>query len=260
MIGLDSGLPLLWDYAGVLVGFLMSLMIMSYLLRENLLARGAQYLLVGAGLGYAAILAWSNVLWPRLFVPLIDASDDLRFDSELLISNWLPLLLGLLLWIGGLDLLRSRSGPSRRPSLRILALLPASILAGVGLGSGLAGAIQGTLIPQFLRAAFLGSFSPGALETGPTGLLTLFITGGTMLHLYVGSGRLPAGSPRLLSAIVQVWSWVGLRALWIASGFIFARLAASRLTLLIARMEYFLFGWQESEVWPLLQALLRGGG
>ena len=67
----SSGLPDALRAAGPLLGFLISLAIGSYLIRDNFLARLAQYVLVGAGLGYLAVLVWRNVLWPRLFAPLV---------------------------------------------------------------------------------------------------------------------------------------------------------------------------------------------
>ena len=66
-----SGLPGALQDAGLVLGLVISLTIASYLIKDNLLARLGQYVLVGSGLGYMAVLAWRNVLWPRLFAPLI---------------------------------------------------------------------------------------------------------------------------------------------------------------------------------------------
>jgi hypothetical protein len=175
---------------------------------------------------------------------------------------WAPLGLGLILWLAGIDALRGstagRPSPLRR-GLRLLAILPMGILAGVGLGVGIAGAIQGTLLPQFLRGADLGlpAGPPGFLMMG---ILTLLITTGALLHLQVG--KMSAATQRLpafLLSILNGWGWVGERALWLAAGFLFAQLFTSRITLLIARIEYFLFDLRTSDLWIWLSARIGGG-
>ena len=72
---------------GLWVGLLTSLALASMLLRDNALARLAQHILVGAGVGYAVVLAVRSVLWPQLVGPLLRAPDA---------SPWRWLLAGLL--------------------------------------------------------------------------------------------------------------------------------------------------------------------
>ena len=60
------------------------------------------------------------------------------------------------MWLGGLDLLFKPPGKrSGRLLLRLLAVIPAAILAGAGLGVGLSGALQGTFWPQLAAAVDL---------------------------------------------------------------------------------------------------------
>jgi hypothetical protein len=269
MTPFSSSLPLVWENIGFVTGLLLSLALFSFILRDNWLVRVAQYLLVGVSLGYAAILAWQSVLLPRLLRPLLDQSIFLVQASAVptrapLLLVWIPLVLGLILWIAGIDHLRGWSSRDRhwpRIWLRSLAILPLGIMAGVGLGVSMAGAIQGTLAPQFLRAAAIGvplDMPPGALLLG---LLTLLITGGALLYLQVGDAEIQGHTiPAFLRFFVRGWVWVGQRALWLAAGFLFAQLFTSRMTLLIARLEYFLFELRSSELWLWLQAVLTGGG
>ena len=56
----SGGLPGSLHDAGLLLGLLISLAIGSCLIRDNVLARFAQYILVGAGLGYMAVVAWEQ--------------------------------------------------------------------------------------------------------------------------------------------------------------------------------------------------------
>lgn len=269
MTPLDSSLPPVWANAGILIGFVFSLLILSFVIRDSWLVRAAQYLLVGVTLAYTVVLVWSNVLWPRLFLPLLTSPIAL-FDSrgqptDQLWQGWLPLAAGLLLWAAGIDHLRQRSTGGGQPWLRHLAAFPLALLVGVGLGAGVAGAIQGTLLPQFLRAGEMGQSFTGEPSLLLTGLLTLLITGGALLHLYsgqtAGNERLspPRQFPVLLRPMLNGWAWLGQRALWLAAGVIFARLFASRITLLIARLDALFFSQQTEALWRWLLALFGGG-
>ncbi|MBX2998692.1 MAG: hypothetical protein KF893_09310 [Caldilineaceae bacterium] len=263
MTPFSSPLPPFWDHLGVVVGFLLSLAIFSFILRDTWLVRLAQYLLVGVSLGYAAVIAWQSVLWLRLFRPLLDAArPTFPPTMDALWLYWAPLGLGLILWLAGIDALRGsiagRPSPLRR-GLRLLAILPMGILAGVAVGVGIAGAIQGTLLPQFLRGADLGlpAGPPGFLIMG---MLTLLITTGALIHLQVGKvAAVEWKLPNFLLSILNGWRWIGERALWLAAGFLFAQLFTSRITLLIARLEYFLFDLRASELWIWLSARVGGG-
>jgi len=261
---LDSPLPPVWESAGFLVGFVFSLLILSFIIRDSWLVRAAQYLLVGVTLAYTVVLVWSNVLWPRLFVPLLEnplpLPDSAGQIAPVLWNGWLPLAAGLILWAAGIDYLRARSSESPNRWLRHLAALPLALLVGVGLGAGVAGAIQGTLLPQFRRAGAMVQLLDATPPLLLAGLLTLVVTGGALLHWQLGTptgddSRFPLG----LRPLLMGWAWLGERALWLAAGVIFARLFASRITLLIARLDALFFSQQISELWRWLLALVQGG-
>lgn len=291
----SSDLPGTLQDAGLVLGLFMTLTISSYLIRDNFLARLGQYVLVGAGLGYMAVLAWSNVLWPRLFAPLISGpSAWLLAPEQSLLTSGLPLLLGLLMWGGGVELLFRPSGrPGRRQFLRLLAVIPAAILGGVGLGVGVSGAVQGTLWPQFTAAfQFSQGDAFGASQAPNTAgqalwlvrFFTLLITGGVLIHLQLGrtaganeNGPSPQQSSQmentesvaerrespfrvLMRSLLLVWEGIGRRALWLAAGIVFARLVAARFSLVLARLDYLMFDVPRSELWQLLWAAVRGAG
>ena len=263
MTPLDSSLPPIWGNLGLLIGFVFSLLILSFVIRDSWLVRAAQYLLVGVTLAYTAVLAWSNLLWPRLFLPLltspVSSIDGRGLPTAQLWTGWLPLAAGLLLWAAGIDQLRQRSTGGGQAWLRHLAALPLALLVGVGLGAGVAGAVQGTLLPQFWRAAEMGRSPAGAPALLLTGLLTLLITGGALLHPYSGQA---AGDesrfPALLRPALNGWAWLGQRGLWLAAGVIFARLFAARITLLIARLDALFFSPQADSLWRWFLALMGG--
>ncbi len=287
MSPLSSGLPGIMEDAGLVLGLVVSLMIGSYVVRDSFLARLGQYILVGAGLGYTAVLVWRNVLWPRLFAPLL--ADPMSWQSAGetgFLNLWLPFVLGVLMWGGGLELLRRP--PERlggRRLLRLLAAVPAAILVGVVLGVAVIGAVQGTLLPQLDAAAAAADGQAGAGQARwLVRFLTLLITGGVLIHLQFGPnagggengspapGSLASedaeaadeGRPRLYRVLfltlLRVWEGIGRRALWLAAGIVFARLVAARFALVVSRLDYFLFEVPRSDLWQLIWAALRGAG
>jgi hypothetical protein len=240
--------------AGVWVAFLFTLMIFSALAGDNPVSRLAQHVLVGAGLGYAAVLAIRHVLFPRLIVPILAGQGTL-------ITAWIPLSLGVILLLAGLDrsIWQTSSQHDPLPSWRIglhgAGRIVVALLLGIGLGAGIMGTLQGTMIPQYVRAAQIG-FGRGASDYGPlVGALTLLLTTATLMHLFVDRERHLRQQPAYVRNVIGGWLWIGQRALWFASGLIFARLIASRLSLLIARVAFLRGAIMESGLWAWLAAL-----
>ena len=64
--------------ASVALGFLLSLMVFSYLLGDNPLFRLATHLMVGIGTAYAAVVVIESVLVPQLVIPLCGSGDRRR--------------------------------------------------------------------------------------------------------------------------------------------------------------------------------------
>lgn len=261
MISSIQTLPLFWQAIGLLTGILLTLALFSFVLNETILFRATQYLLVGVAVGYAAVLVWHSVLLPRLIEPLFSRPPEAFLLQEMPGSPrfWfqlMPLLLGALFWLG---LLKREGQPGRW--LRALALLPAGIVAGVTVGVGIAGAIQGTLVPQFFAAADVQRGESFWLS----GLITLLVSSGVVLHLHSYRLLEQDTENRSIAAATAAWllrplAWIGQRALWLAAGVIFARLFAARTLLLIDRLLYLLFDLRDTAVWSWLQALIQGGG
>lgn len=171
MTPLDSSLPPIWENLGLLIGFVFSLLILSFVIRDSWLVRAAQYLLVGVTLAYTVVLVWSNVLWPRLFLPLL-TSPLAILDSggqsggqptAQFWTGWLPLAAGLLLWAAGIDHLRQGSTGGGQPWLRHLAAFPLALLVGVGLGAGVAGPFRAHCSPSSGGPGRWASPWPGVL-------------------------------------------------------------------------------------------------
>jgi hypothetical protein len=222
------------NLAGFWVGLIMTLLIFSALLGDHGIARAGQHILVGASLGYAGVLVIQHVLRPRLLAPLLASPMDPAL--------WIPLALGVILLIAGLARTAHQGSdhplPLWRRGIYSLGRVPVALLLAVGIGAGLFGALQGTLLPQFRRAA-QSAFDTGAAPPDFfTGTLTLVITTATLLYLYGNPERTLAEQPVVVRRFMHGWIWLGRRAIWLAAGLIFARLLASRLSLLIARVEY----------------------
>jgi len=244
---------LVFDTIGAWVAFVFTLMVFSALAGDNALARLSQHILVGASLGYAAVLATRHVILPRLVDPLISGEAGI-------LDGWLPLGLAAILIFAGADRIMLRPAKPDAPPIwrRLLhgaGRLVTALLLGIGLGAGIMGALQGTLIPQYLRAAQIG-FVPSAPGYLPlVGLLTLVLTTATLLHLYLDPSRHLDRQPGAVRGLMAGWLWLGQRAMWLAAGVIFARLAASRLSLLIARITFLTDMIHDTAFWTWLQSL-----
>ena len=245
---------------GFWVGLVMTLLIFSAVAGDHAAARLGQHVLVGAGLGYVGVLAVQHVLRPRLFAPLLA---DPQGDPW----QWTPLVLGVVLIAAGLDrsIRQFRPGggalPGWRRALHATGRVPVALLLAVGLAAGLFGALQGTFAPQFLAAAQTAFARGAAQETsGRTflaGVLTLLLTTASLLYLYGDPARYLTDQPAPVRRVLSGWIWLGQRAVWLTAGLIFARLLASRLSLLIARVDYFVAALYATPLWVWLDAWLH---
>ncbi len=117
------------DTIGTIAGFVLTLMVFSYLLGDNLLYRIAVYVLVGLAAGYIAIVTVESVLLPW-FQSTIGTGQPLNAGLGML-----PVLLVTLL------LLKASSRLGRLGNLAI------AFLVGVGTAVTLVGTLVGTLFP-----------------------------------------------------------------------------------------------------------------
>jgi len=250
-----AALPLLLADAGLWVGLLITLAIFSLLFGDNLLARVAQHLLVGAGMGYAVLLAVQYVLAPRLLAPMARGE---------WLSHLLLLLLALLLLVAGLERIFAQGGElggrsvqtgRGRKLLHGLGAIPLAIVLGVGMGAAVVGIVQGTLYVQVWQV-LVGTWDDAPAGAGVwMGALTLLLTTATLLHLSLNRREQIDPLPRPLRDLLALWMWVGERALWIATGILLARLFASRLTLLVDRMGWLANSLQATGLWQWMQTI-----
>jgi hypothetical protein len=128
------------DLIGLIVGATLTVAVFSYLVGDNGLFRVAIHLFIGAAAGYLVVIAWYNVLWPQLILPLLAGSESERL---FLLP---PLVLAALLLA--------------RISPRFAAWNPVTAyLAGVGAATAVGGAVMGTFFPQI--GAVINAFGTG---------------------------------------------------------------------------------------------------
>lgn len=233
----------LFEAAGVWVSFLLTLFIASLLVRDNAVASFAQHLLVGVTFGYAAVAAIQLVLRPRLFAPLLQGGTET-------IWLWAPLILGMLLLGAGIERsLRQGRMVADEPSAsrrlwQVVRVIPVALLLGIAVAAGLLGVIQGTLSPLFWQAAVAGLWWSSSTSLWEGGL-ALALTIAVLMTLTFQPDRHLARLPRLFRVAALGVVWLGQRALWVAAGMLFARLFASRLSLVIERMTYLVTAMQQ---------------
>lgn len=248
--------PMDWvNTAGIWVGFVFTLLIFSALLGDHLLARFAQYVLVGAALGYAVVVTWQSIAESAL-------TAELRADPWSAPWRWIPIALAIVLAVAGLDRIFFQGRPegSGRPLrhvLRAVGAIPAFALVAVGVAVAISGAVQGTLVPLFLHTARTGLQWGDPPAIFAAGVLTLLLTATTLVFFVVDTERHLANQPGWVQRLVRGSVWVGQRAVWLAAGAIFARLFASRLSLFIAELARWSAAIQSTDFGTALAAWWR---
>ena len=239
------------------VSFFFSLMILSIVMGDNFFSKLAQYILVGVALGYLGALTIQHVLRPRLLLPL--ATAPLAHPSL-----WVALLLGLLLCIAGIERTITQLAPRTMPLhplqrlLRRLGVVPAALLIGIGVAVVFIGMLQGTFWPLFWHTAHSGLQWMASPAVAFSSTVTLLLTTATLLYWTVSIDQIVVGQARWVRRLLQGWAAIGKRALWFSAGVLFTRLFAGHLSLLIARIEFLLFGLEKSSLWQWIEGIGRG--
>ena len=203
------------------ISFLLTLMILNYLIGDNPAFRVAVYIFIGVSAGYAASVAWHQVLYPLLIVPLISGSLANRLLSVV------PLVMGLLL----LFKLSPRTSRLGTPSM--------AFLVGVGAAVAIGGAVLGTLFPQTWAAIKVFSLSSAGqywLENLSEGIVMLVGTVATLAYFHFGAKATANGPQR--GKLVNGLSWVGQIFIAITFGVLFAGVFVAAMTALIERLNF----------------------
>jgi hypothetical protein len=210
--------------------FLLTLMILSYLIGDNPAFRVAVYIFVGVSAGYVAAVVWWQVLFPKLLQPLLTGSVSER------ILPLIAIILGILLLLK----LSPRMAGLGTPSL--------AFLVGVGAAVAVAGAVMGTLIPQTQASINVFNLSNAGqflLERLLFSVIMLVGTITTLVYFHFGAKSTPGGPQRNKWVI---WlGWIGQVFVAITLGALFAGVFAASMTALIERFNF---------IWSFLTSFL----
>ena len=208
------------DLISALIGLILTLMVFSYLIRDNPLFRVAIYLFIGVASGYAAAVVWHYVILPKLIQPI--AALNLR---------------ALVPFLFAISLLAKLS-----PRISWLGSFAMAVLVGVGAAAAVGGALIGTLLPQAQsvigRFDILSAAGPGEMVSRLfQGLVMLSGTVLTLASFHFSAGRAPDGAPRR-NRILEGVAWVGRIFIAITLGALFAGVYTAALTAMIERLSF----------------------
>jgi hypothetical protein len=208
------------EFISAIIGLVLTLMVFSYLIRDNPLFRIAVYIFIGVACGYAATVVWHDVLLPKLSQS---------------VTTFHPL--SILPFVFGISLLAKLS-----PRTSWIGSFAMAVLVGVGAAAAVGGALIGTLLPQ-AQAAIDGFDVLSAGNVGEAafrllgGVIMLVGTVFTLASFHFSAGRAADGTPKR-NRILEGVAWVGRIFIAITFGALFAGVYISALTAMIERLSF----------------------
>ena len=212
------------DLIGAVVGFILTLMVFSYILGDNALFRLATHIFIGVTAAYATVIVVYNVFWYQLVVPLLlsPAEQALIAGPPIILGGWL--------------MLRASKGLGRYTT-PVLALM-----VGVGAAAAIGGAVRGTIFPQagasmavldLENISDMGDLLPWLFN----GLVILTGTVTTLVYFHFGT-RTRAGQPARKPAWIEITGMIGQGFIAVALGALFAGVYAAALAAFVDRMHF----------------------
>ena len=211
------------EVISAIIGFLLTVMIFSYLIGDNLLFRIAIYLFIGVASGYAAAVIVRDFLFTRF--------------QSLPLDNPIQLLIGLIPFFFAVTLLAKLS-----PRISWIGNFAMAVLVGVGAATAIGGALVGTLIPQAEAAMDAVNFrsassSSGAVFSLIEGAVMLVGTVVTLAYFQFGAKQTADGTVKR-NAVVEMLAGLGRIFIAITFGVIFAGVYMAALTAMIERLNF----------------------
>lgn len=215
-----------------IVGFILTLMILSYLIGDNALFRFAVHVFVGVSAGYVAVIALYQIVIPYLVAPLMSAP---MLERGLLL---IPLILSVLMLMKISPRLGRLGGPA------------VGYLVGAGAAVAVGGAVLGTILPQVGAAA--EPFNIAALiqrgvnpiESLLNGAVMLVGTVATLAYFHFGARRADDGSVKR-GFLFEAFAWLGKLFVALTLGALFAGVYSAALSALVERVHslFSIFGF-----------------
>ena len=208
------------DLIAGIIAFLFTIMVLSYLIGDNPLFRFAIYVFVGVSAGYVAAVAWWEVLWPDVILPIMNGTPMQKA------------LLAVPILLSGLLLMKAW------PPLSRLGMPAMGLLVGTAAAVAIGGAVSGTLFPQI--GATMDAFAPIRTTTAEAfvdGLLILAGVVTTLVYFHFGARTTADGTVRRFRAI-EATATVGGIFVAITLGVLFAGIYSAALTAMIQRLYF----------------------
>jgi hypothetical protein len=230
------------DFAGLVLGFILTVMVLSYLLGDNPFFRLAVHIFIGVSAGFALVVVLYNILWNQVALPIVEQREGALF---LLV----PLFFGLWLVVAKSSRRLSRLGSP------VMAYL-----VGAGIAAAVAGALLGTIFPQIGASTDMfdlgvpGQTGQNVIQFLFNGLLVLVGTITTLLYFHFGvrsqATRLAERHP-----LIEQAARVGQGFIAVALGAIFAGAYSAALSALIERLDFIVDRIFIENLLPLFTAL-----
>jgi hypothetical protein len=211
------------DIVAGIISCLLTLMVFSYLLGDNPLFRMAVYIFIGVSAGFVSAVIARQVIYPQLIRPLL--------LQQNLVALVIPLILSLLL----LTKIFPRAGGAGSPVM--------AFLVGIGAAVAIAGAVSGTLIPQFIAVLDPFHLPKGIsfqdfLEQIGEGSVMFIGTVTSLAYFHFGVKAVSQGVAGKRNKAISIFALVGQVFIAITLGVLFAGAYAASVTALIERMYF----------------------
>jgi hypothetical protein len=221
------------DPIGAIIGFLLTIMVLSYIIGDNFLFRLAIHIFIGVASGYAAVLILYNVLWYQVLWPVVQIFITGNMGG--LLPYFIRVVPALLLGVWMLAKISRRSSRWGTPVL--------AFLTGVGAATVVAGAIRGTIFPQVGASVNLLNIQSAPSEANIVGwfingLIVLVGTVTTLIYFQFGIKRQKEGVPVQHSVTMEYLSTIGQGFIVVTLGVLFAGVYIATLSALIDRIRF----------------------
>jgi len=228
--------------AGAVIGFLLTIMVLSYIIGDNFLFRLAIHIFIGVASGYAAVLVFYNVLWNQVIVPLLQFFvGGAPPDALGSVARILPAV------VMGVWMLAKISPRLARVGNPVLAFL-----VGVGAATALGGAVLGSIFPQVSASADALNLqiAPAEKLAGwfVNGIFLLVGTVTTLSYFHFGVRTRGEGTIPQRNPVVEFMATIGQGFIVITLGILFSGVYFAALAALINRVMF---------IWMIIQDFLQ---